>query len=164
MQLFYFLLIFVSLFVSPNLSAQAQAQNQPSQVQSSPQVVNEVLFELNDEVWTSFDFQQFLKAKNKVPLTVNFLKQPQSDLELFTLTRVLYYQIITTNMTSIESQHNSALKRYQSQNDSLNAEIERLKMIVGAESGSARFQQLATAERYNLWFNYMKKKYNYSAQ
>ncbi len=131
---------------------------------SSAEVINEVLFELNEEVWTSYDYQQFVKAKDKVPLTAAFLKQPKTDMDLFIFTRILYYQIITTGLSSKETSHINAIKKFQSQNDSLNAEIERLKIIMLADQESARFQQLAVAERYELWFNYMKKKYNYTAQ
>lgn len=130
-------------------------------VQAQTSVVNEVLFELNQEVWTSYDYKQFLKAKNKISLNVPFLKQAQNDVELFLLTRILFYQM-TASMTTFEAAQYSLLTKYRDQNDTYNVELQRLKMIV--ESDENRFQQLAIKDKYVLWLNYMKKKYNYLSQ
>lgn len=126
-----------------------------------PMVVNQVLFEMNQEVWTHYDYQQFLKAKNQVSLNVNFLKQPKDDMELFILTRILFYQI-TRSMSGSESTQYNLASKYKDQNESLNIEVRRLKMIV--ENEDSKYQQLISKEKYDLWVNYMKKKYNYNPQ
>lgn len=141
-----------TLFVSFNLKAQMAA---------SPHVVNEVLFELSNEVWTSYDFQQFVKAKNKVQLNPELTRLSTDDRDLFIMTRLLLRQI-TDAMSSAELVKYSVIAKIKDTDEAQTAEMHRLNTI--RESDDSRYRQLISKDKYEMWMNYMKKKYNFIAQ
>lgn len=128
---------------------------------SPGQVVNQVLFEINQEVWTSYDLKQFLKAKNQVQLNPDLVKLAATDLDLFVMTRLLLRQIVGS-MNSAELVKYNIIAKYKDSNESLSAEIHRLNTI--SESDDARYKQLVSKDKYEMWMNYMKKKYNFISQ
>jgi hypothetical protein len=125
------------------------------------QIVNEVLFELSHEIWTSYDFKQFLKAKNKVQLNPELIKLSADDMELFIITRLLLRQITDTMTTAEQVKYNLTAKINDS-DEFQSAEVHRLNTI--RESDDSRYRQLISKDKYEMWMNYMKKKYNFSVQ
>jgi hypothetical protein len=148
------LLVFILFF---NLNLQAQ----PSSKSVTSSVLNEVLFELNNEVWTSYDFRQFVKAKNKVQLNPELIKLSADDMDLFIMTRLLLRQI-TDAMSSTELVKYNIVAKYKDMDESLALETHRLNTI--RESDDSRYRQLISKDRYEVWMNYMKKKYNFISQ
>lgn len=148
------LLVFILFF---NLNLQAQ----PSSKSVTSSVLNEVLFELNNEVWTSYDFKQFVKAKNKVQLNPELIKLSADDMDLFIMTRLLLRQI-TDAMSSTELVKYNIVAKYKDMDESLALETHRLNTI--RESDDSRYRQLISKDRYEVWMNYMKKKYNFISQ
>lgn len=128
---------------------------------ASPHVVNEVLFELSNEVWTSYDFQQFVKAKNKVQLNPELTRLSTDDRDLFIMTRLLLRQI-TDAMSSAELVKYSVIAKIKDTDEAQTAEMHRLNTI--RESDDSRYRQLISKDKYEMWMNYMKKKYNFIAQ
>lgn len=124
-------------------------------------MVNEVLFELNNEVWTSYDFKQFVKAKNKVQLNPELTRLSTDDMDLFIMTRLLLRQI-TDAMSSAELVKYSVITKIKDTDEAQAAEIHRLNTI--RESDDSRYRQLISKDKYEMWMNYMKKKYNFIAQ
>ncbi len=148
------LLVFILFF---NLNLQAQ----PTSKSVTSSVLNEVLFELNNEVWTSYDFKQFVKAKNKVQLNPELIKLSADDMDLFIMTRLLLRQI-TDAMSSTELVKYNIVAKYKDMDESLALETHRLNTI--RESDDSRYRQLISKDRYEVWMNYMKKKYNFISQ
>ncbi|MBC7458270.1 MAG: hypothetical protein H7235_08335 [Bdellovibrionaceae bacterium] len=155
MKIFLALLLLFSL----NLQAQPGVSTRPTTVTGS--IVNEVLFELSNEVWTSYDFKQFVKAKNKVQLNPEFTRLSTDDIEMFIVTRLLLRQI-TDAMSSAELVKYSVIAKIKDTDESQAAEIHRLNTI--RESDDSRYRQLISKDKYEMWMNYMKKKYNFAAQ
>ena len=123
-----------------------------------PVLINEVLFELNNEVWTGYDFNQFVKAKSKVQLNPDLLKLSADEMDLFIVTRLLLRQI-TDAMSSAELVEYSVIAKIKDADESLAAEIHRLNTI--RESDDSRYRQLISKDKYEMWMNYMKKKYSF---
>ncbi len=132
-----------------------------AQSTSSGVAINEVLFEMNNEVWTTYDFKQFVKAKNKVQLNPELMKLAVDDRDLFVMTRLLLRQI-TDAMSSAELVKYSVIAKIKDTEESEAAEIHRLNTI--RESDDSRYRQLISKDKYEMWMNYMKKKYNFTAQ
>lgn len=152
------ILAFVLLF-SFNVQAQTVVTTPPTAVTGA--VINEVLFELSNEVWTSYDFKQFLKAKGKVQLNPELIKLSTDDMDMFIMTRLLLRQI-TDAMSSAELVKYSVIAKMKDTDESQTAEIHRLNTI--RESDDSRYRQLISKDKYEMWMNYMKKKYNFTAQ
>ena len=132
-----------------------------AQSTSSGVVINEVMFEMNNEVWTIYDFKQFVKAKNKVKLNPELTQLAMDDRDLFIMTRLLLRQI-TDAMSSAELVKYSVIAKIKDTEESEAAEIHRLNTI--RESDDSRYRQLISKDKYEMWMNYMKKKYNFTAQ
>jgi hypothetical protein len=146
------LLIFIFLW---SLNSHAQKVN----TTTAPVLVNEVLFELSNEVWTRYDFKQFLTAKNKVQLNPELLKLSLDDMDLFIMTRLLLRQI-TDAMSSAELVKYNVISKIKDTDESLSVEIHRLNTI--RESDDSRYRQLISKDKYEMWMNYMKKKYSFA--
>lgn len=151
-------LAFVLLF-SFNIQAQP-GQDKPATAVTGA-IVNEVLFELNNEVWTTYDFKQFVKAKNKVQLNPELTKLSSDDMDMFIMTRLLLRQI-TDAMSSAELVKYSVIAKIKDTDEAQAAEIHRLNTI--RESDDSRYRQLISRDKYEMWMSYMKKKYNFTAQ
>jgi len=151
-------LAFVLLF-SFKLQAQPGQKTPATSVTGS--VVNEVLFELSNEVWTTYDFKQFVKAKNKVQLNPELIKLSTDDMDMFIMTRLLLRQI-TDAMSSAELVKYSVIAKIKDTDEAQAAEIHRLNTI--RESDDSRYRQLISKDKYEMWMSYMKKKYNFIAQ
>lgn len=152
-------LVFI-LFFSFKLQAEVKTDVLKPPAPAVPIIglVNEVLFELGGEVWTSFDFKQFLKAKNKVPINSEWVKLTSNDLDLFIMTRLLLRQI-TDAMSASELVKYNLVSKYKDLDESLSTEIHRLNTI--RETDDSRYRQLFSKEKYEMWMSYMKKKYNF---
>ncbi len=151
-------LAFVLLF-SLNLQAQPEKATPPTAVTGT--VLNEVLFELSNEVWTTYDFKQFLKAKSKVQLNPELIKLSTDDMDMFIMTRLLLRQI-TDAMSSAELVKYSVIAKIKDTDEAQAAEIHRLNTI--RESDDSRYRQLISKDKYDMWMSYMKKKYSFTAQ
>lgn len=151
--------IFLAFVLLISFKAQAQPGSQATAVTGS--VVNEVLFELSNEVWTSYDFKQFVKAKSKVQLNPELTRLSTDDMDMFIMTRLLLRQI-TDAMSSAELVRYSVIAKLKDTDESQAAEIHRLNTI--RESDDSRYRQLISKDKYEMWMNYMKKKYNFTAQ
>jgi hypothetical protein len=147
------------IFLAFILIASFNVHAQPKAVTGS--VVNEVLFELSNEVWTSYDFKQFVKAKNKVQINPELTKLSTDDMDIFIMTRLLLRQI-TDAMSSAELVRYSVIAKMKDTDESQAAEIHRLNTI--RESDDSRYRQLISKDKYEMWMNYMKKKYNFTVQ
>ena len=150
-------LTFVLLF-SFNAYAQPGQNDSPTAVTGA--VVNEVLFELSNEVWTAYDFKQFVKAKNKVQLNPELTRLSSDDMDMFIMTRLLLRQI-TDAMSSAELVKYSVIAKIKDTDEAQAAEIHRLNTI--RESDDSRYRQLISKDKYEMWMSYMKKKYNFAA-
>jgi hypothetical protein len=123
-------------------------------------VLNETLFELNQEIWTSYDLKQFVKAKYKTPLRLDFLNQSADDYELFLATRLLYYQ-------TVDSMSTADLVKFKAtqligSDHAVEAEVLKIRLL--NDITDFKFKTSSTDEKYDMWINYMKKKYNFVSQ
>lgn len=123
-------------------------------------VLNETLFELNQDIWTSYDLKQFVKAKYKTPLRLDFLNQSTDDYELFLATRLLYYQTVDSMSTT------DLVKFKATQLISSDHAVENEMLIIKLlnDTTDFKYKTSSTDEKYNMWINYMKKKYNFILQ
>ena len=137
-------------------------------------VVNETLFELNQEIWTSYDLKQFIKAKNKTPLKLDFLNTASDDKELFLATRLLYYQTLDsmgsaelikfkasdlTGQLALQLQPSNLSNQL---NKSTKSEILIIKLL--NDITDVKYKTSTTSEKFLTWLSYMKKKYNFINQ
>jgi hypothetical protein len=132
---------------------------------AGPNILNETLFEVNQQIWTSYDLEQFVKAKNKTALNLLFFKQADDDYELFVATRLLFYQ-------TVDSMDTADLVKFKlagqlnlldlSANHQFESELAKIKLL--NEITDSKFKNPSTKEKYDVWISYMKKKYNFIFQ
>ncbi len=135
-----------------------------SQNSLANETINEVLFEVKSEVWTSYDEKQFLAVYKKNPIQLDLMRFVKDDRELFVFSRLLYLQaidylnqldLINQKLLDIKNQLKSEVNQKKIQ-----SEIQKINLINSIED--FKFKDKYTLEKYLAWFGYLKRKYQFN--
>ncbi len=127
----------------------------------TPIVLNETLFELNQEIWTSYDLKQFVKAKSKTPLRLDFFNTAENEYDLFLASRLLFYQMMDS-MGTVEAAKYKLSEKLIGADQAVEFEVLKIKLL--NDITDSKVKTPSTEAKYDMWVNYMKKKYNFISQ
>ncbi len=119
----------------------------PALQEAVPEEVFQVIFELNDEALTTIDFKNYL-SQQKALKADGFWPQ-QNDLNEFLMMEICYLEAQNLDLKIKKTDSASLVSaRYQ----------------LAKEFLSLKEKQFSAPERYQAWFELLKRKYNFSVK
>ncbi len=114
-------------------------------------LVNQVLFEIRKEIFTTFDFKNYLKVKKELKAGA-LLPLVQNELQEFIL-----FQLCDLELQSLDFQA-SDIENYKNTNK------EQLRFLKIKKFIQFKEKHISQLDRYKSWTDILKRKYNYIAK
>lgn len=118
---------------------------------SELRLVNQVMFQVQKEAVTTYDFKNYLKAKQDLKIE-HLLKIVQNELEEFILFKLTQREVENLDFQLPVTAKNQALTQEQRQ------------LVLVQSYLALKEKHISEIDRYNSWRDLLKRKYNFQAK
>lgn len=120
-------------------------------IKQNLKLVNQVLFEINDEAYTTYDFKNYLKNKQDLKIQ-SLLPLVENELEEFILFNLCQLEVQNLDFQLSTDQNNKLLTSGQRQ------------FLLTQNFLKLKEKHIGQISRYKSWTDILKRKYNYLAK
>ena len=136
--------IFLIIFILSSICYSADTK-------SESVLVNQVLFEIKSEAYTTYDFKNYLKLKKELKIGL-LLPLVQNELQEFILYRLSILEVLNLDFQPTESE----LKQTSNKDHRIFLQVQKFL--------KQKEKHIGQIERYKSWTDVLKRKYNYLAK
>jgi hypothetical protein len=114
-------------------------------------LVNQVMFQIQKEAVTTFDFKSYLKAKQDLKID-HFLPIIQNELEEFILFKLCELEVKNLDLQLPQAQRRKVLT------------VDQRQILLVQSYLGLKGKHISEIERYKSWSDLLKRKYNFQAK